>query len=109
MSKEMIHKENMQLLQKHKASPLEFDSKTVESADLIHAVHELEVKKLQRENLNKLKIEHSDTELFYKHYETITGYIYNLNKFRDAVQTEIEQERVSLESLVAASEIKKMQ
>ena len=46
MSKEMIHKENMQLLQKHKASPLEFDSKTVESADLIHAVHELEVKKL---------------------------------------------------------------
>lgn len=49
--------------------------------DLFHTGIAYEVKQQQRKNLVFIESDDQTTEVLFKHYETLKGYRYNLDKF----------------------------
>jgi len=72
---------------------------SVESGKLVGDVDELfqkgiahEVKTQQRKNLALIDISDSINEVLFKHYETLKGYRFNLDKFNKQLEREIKSE-----------------
>ena len=59
----------------------------------------------QRKNLSFLEDVDTDTEILFKHYETLKRYKYNIDKFNDQIQSAIRDEDEAMSHLLSSTHL----